>query len=142
MCAQPLPQDPTAVVRRYVTEIVNHTGLTRLEELVGPGYLFHCPDGDLYGPDGARLHLSELREAFPDLVMELLDTVAEGDRVARRFVLRGTHLGPFVGLPPTGQPVEIPGMAIDRIADGQLVETWITLDVLTLLPVQPPAENG
>ena len=118
MRASSLPPDNTDVVRRYVEEVVNGASLRTLEDLVSAGYVFHCPDGDLYGTDGARLNLSEMREAFPDLEMELKDTVSEGDRVSRRFILRGTHLGPFMGLPPTCKSVEIPGMAIDRIAGG------------------------
>ncbi len=133
MHASTPPLDNKEVIRRFVDEIVNGESPESLEKLVGAGYVFHCPDGDLYGPEGARLNLAEMRAAFPDLRMELQDTIAEGDLVSRRFVLQGTHQGPFMGLAPTGAQVTVPGMAIDRFVDGLIVETWITLNILELV---------
>ena len=132
MCAFSSP-DNRDVIRRYVDEIFNGDRAGSLEELVDAGYVFHCPDGDLYGPEGARLNLAEMRLAFPDLQMEVEDTVAEGNLVSRRFVLRGTHLGSFMGIAPTGMPVTVPGMAIDRIEAGRIAETWITFNLLELV---------
>ena len=143
MCATSSQPDNKALIRQYVEDVVNADRLATLDDLIGAGYVFHCPDGDLYGPDGARLNLAEMRRAFPDLQMELEDVVAEDDRVSRRFILRGTHLGPFLGLPPTGEPVAISGMAIDRVDGGQIVETWISLSVIDLVRGrQPNAESG
>ena len=133
MCPSRPSPDHKAIVHRYVEEIFNSDRPGSLEDLVDAGYVFHCPDGDLYGPEGARLNLAEMRLAFPDLQMEVEDTVAEGNLVSRRFVLHGTHLGSFMGIEPTGLPVTVPGMAIDRLDDGRIVETWITFNLLELV---------
>jgi predicted ester cyclase len=133
--------DNKAVVRRFVEDVINRGDDRLLRELVSPKYVIHCPEGDLYGPDGARLDLMELRAAFPDLRLELTELLAEGDLVARRFTLHGTHSGPFLGLCPSGRQVAIPALGLDRVRDGRLVETWIAFNVLP--PVQlPDARRG
>ena len=121
------------VVRRFVEEVINRDRTSLVDHLVDTDYVFHCPDGDLYGPNGARLHIAELRSAFPDLHIDLIDLVGEGDLVARRFVLRGLHVGPFLGLAPSDDRVAIPGMGIDRIENGRIAETWLAFNVLSLL---------
>jgi predicted ester cyclase len=51
--------------------------------------------------------------------------------VIRRFTLRGTHRRPFLGASASGQPVVLCGIAIDRVAGGRLVETWVQVDSLS-----------
>ena len=122
-----------AVVRRFVEEIVNRWNPGLLPELVAAGHVDHWPDGDLYGPEGARIGIAEYRAAFADLSVTIEDLIAEGDRVAYRFTLRGTHTGPFLAVPATGRRVTATGIGIGRLAGGKLVESWINLDVLGLL---------
>ncbi|HEX3302902.1 MAG TPA: ester cyclase [Thermomicrobiales bacterium] len=121
------------IVRRFVEEVVNRGRADLINDLVAADYVFHCPDGDLYGPLGARLNVEELWLAFPDLHMDLTDLVGEGNLVARRFVLRGVHLGPFLGLRPTEDDVSIPGIALDRLANGRIAESWIAFNTLGLV---------
>jgi len=121
------------IVRRFVEEVVNRGRIDLVTDLIAADYVFHCPDGDLYGPLGARLNGEELRIALSDLHMDLTDLVGEGDLVARRFILRGVHLGPFLGLEPTDEDVEIPGIALDRIANGRIAESWIAFNTLGLV---------
>ena len=52
------------------------------------------------------------------------DMIAEGDRVAARVTMRGTHLGEFEGIAPTGKRVEVRAMDMYRITDGKIVEHW------------------
>jgi predicted ester cyclase len=85
--------------------------------------------------------------AFPDLHHQVEAQVAEGDTVTNRLLARGTHRGDFQGIPPTGRPVEIAAISIQRFAGGQLVEQHLLVDSLGLLqqigavpaPGQPPA---
>ena len=59
--------------------------------------------------------------------------------------LRGTHTGSFMGIPASGQPVVAGGMAIERLADGRLAESWMYLDapqLLRQLGVAPVLEHG
>ena len=121
------------LIRRLVEEVINRGNTDLLSELVAADHVGHDPLGDHYGPEGVRIGVAELRSAFPDLRLSIEDIIADGDRVARRYTLRGTHRGPFMGLPATDQTIVASGIAIDRVAEGRLVESWVSLDVLGLL---------
>ena len=123
----------TAVVRRLVEGVLNHGQTGLLAELVAADHVGHDPLGDHYGREGLRIAVAEYRAAFPDLSVTVEDLVAEGDKVAHRFTLRGTHAGPFMGIPATGRAVAATGIAIDRLAAGKLAESWVSLDALGLL---------
>jgi steroid delta-isomerase-like uncharacterized protein len=70
---------------------------------------------------------------LPGSRIELLDTVASGDRVAARFVQTGRHDGPLLGVPPTGREVRIDGITILAFRDGRVTERWASADMLGLL---------
>ena len=74
-----------------------------------------------------------LRTAFPDLHITIDDLIAEGDRVAGRFTLTGTHQGTLQGVQPTGKRVAFGAMRIYRIQEAKVVETWAQQDLLGLL---------
>jgi steroid delta-isomerase-like uncharacterized protein len=61
------------------------------------------------------------------------DTLAEGDQVMIRWIMRGTHDGPLMGIPATGKPVTVGGIDVFRIASGQIVELWQNFDHLGML---------
>jgi predicted ester cyclase len=56
------------------------------------------------------------------------DLLAEGDKVVRRFTVRGTHRQRLFGEPAAGQLMTLNGIAIDRLAEGKLVESWVQID--------------
>src|SRR5688572_29072872 len=80
-----------AIVRRLVEEVINRGDTRLLPALVDADHVFHDLTGDLYGPEGVGLVVAETRAAFPDLRVTLDDLIAGGDRVVRRFTLRGTQ---------------------------------------------------
>ena len=73
-----------------------------------------------------------IRTAFPDWELVVEDMVGEGDKVVTQWQGRGTRLGPFGDLEPTGRKIEIPSIAIDRIVDGKRVEGWTLRDLRAL----------
>lgn len=62
--------------------------------------------------------------AFPDVTVTLQEAVAEGDRVGFRSVLQGSHLGEFLGIPPTWSQVTVTLVDVLRIEDGRIAERW------------------
>lgn len=74
----------------------------------------------------------EMAAAFPDLQTTVVDAVCEGDVVAVRSVLRGTHSGRFNGLAATGRSIEVMSNDFYRIESGRIVEAWIVTDTGTL----------
>ena len=126
--------DPNkALVRRFVEEVINGGNTTLLAELATDDHVRHAPDGDLYGREGIRIDVAAWRAGFPDLRLVVEDMIAEGDRVASRYRLYGTHAGPFLAVPATGRAIAVVGFGIDRMADGRLAESWVGLDTLGLL---------
>ena len=123
-----------ALLHRIFDEWNKHN-LAGIDELCAPDYVAHgaLPPG--FSPD--RASLGQLRialwTAFPDMHIVVEDLIAEGDKVAARVTLRGTHQGDFMGIPPTGKQVRVPGIEIDRIEDDKFVETRANLDVLGFL---------
>jgi predicted ester cyclase len=71
--------------------------------------------------------------AFPDLSLRVEHVIAEGDMVAYLVRLKGTHLGPFAGVPPTGRLVEYSGIGIDRLENGRVVEHHANPDFQAIL---------
>jgi predicted ester cyclase len=59
--------------------------------------------------------------------------IVEGEKVAARFTMRGTHQGTFFGVPPTGKKVEIQAMNFYRLSGGQFIEERGQPDLLSLL---------
>lgn len=122
-----------ALVRRYIDE-VNRMNLDALDELVAADYVDHNGlPGMPPGREGLKLAYGLFSAAFPDVYFTLEDLVAEGDRVAARGTVRGTHRGDFFGLPATGKQATWTGIHIFRLADGQAVEGWLELDQLSLM---------
>jgi steroid delta-isomerase-like uncharacterized protein len=74
-----------------------------------------------------------MRSGFPDIQWTLEELIAEGDKVAARFTMRGTHQGTFFGVPPTGKKITVQALNIYRFADGQIVEERGQPDLLELL---------
>jgi predicted ester cyclase len=85
------------------------------------------------GPGGVCQPSDLFRGALEGFAAEILDQVAEGDKVVTRKVFRGVHREDFLGVPPTGREVEITVIDIVRIADGRIVEHWNVVDQLGLL---------
>jgi serine phosphatase RsbU (regulator of sigma subunit) len=94
---------------------------------------------EIYAPDNAQKlkeELTEARRAFPDFYGMNVIQIAEGDLVANRTILHGTHLGEFQGLTATGKRVTVEALSIDRVVDGKIVESWSQMDLGELFQQQ------
>jgi steroid delta-isomerase-like uncharacterized protein len=121
------------IARRLVEEVESRGNLAVVDELVASDFVNHTPFGEMHGVESAKQFVSMLRRGFPDLYVTVEDQIAEGDCVATRWMARGTHEGEFQGVPPTGRPMEITGIFINRIANGKIIEQWATPDLLGLM---------
>jgi steroid delta-isomerase-like uncharacterized protein len=128
-------EDNKAVLHRYFEDVWNQGRLDLLDELVSPSYENHDPavPGLPRGPQGLQPIIAGFRAAFPDLHMTIEDQIAEGDKVVTRYTMRGTHQGPFMGLPPTGKQMTVSGIQIERVVQGQIVEHWRKSDDLGMM---------
>ena len=118
------------LVRRLYTDYLNPGRLDRLDEVVSPEFR---GAGEQRGPAAFAAPVAGLRSALPDLAYTIEDVVGDGDRVAVRWTLRGTHTGPFRGFAPTGKPIANTGFAMFQLAEGKIVRSWIETDRLGFL---------
>jgi SnoaL-like polyketide cyclase len=115
-----MQQANKAVVQRLVEQVLNGGHLDLVD--------------DLYSPElapAAQRWISPFRAAFPDVHMEVLELVAEGDRVVGRFVCSATHTGIWRGHPPTGRRFErIDEVSFFPVRHGKIVGAWTLEDTL------------
>jgi predicted ester cyclase len=123
------------VVLRFNREVIGRGSEEAFRELVDCSFVNRtAPLGLSPGPDGMRHMLTKvLRQAFPDLSVEVHDQIAEGDLVTTRKTLHGTHRGELMGIAPTGKSVSIEVIDIVRVRDGKYVEHWGINTLPTLL---------
>ena len=95
-------------------------------------------------PGGLKQYVTAFRTAFPYLHITFEDQVVEGDKVATRITLRGTHTCELEGIPAKGRKVTITSIRIDRLETGKFMETLISSDILGLLQqlgvIPPPGQ--
>jgi len=120
-------------VCRRIVSLVLDGEFDAAARLLTPDYVDHAdPPGTPGGVAGAVGRWRMFRTAFPDLSISLDDVVAQGDRVATRFTVRGTHQGPLLELAPTGRAITLTGIDINRLVDGRIAERWAGMDMLGL----------
>jgi predicted ester cyclase len=119
---------------RAVVESFNQSDLDAAATYLAADYVdYSDTPGTPPGSVSARQRWAMLRAAFSDARVTIDDIVAEGDKVAVRFTLRGTHTGELMGIPPTRRHVVVTGIDINRIGNGQIVERWANFDTLGML---------
>ncbi|MFM0166712.1 ester cyclase [Paraburkholderia sediminicola] len=119
---------------RFV-DFINTASEALAQELISDDAAFFVPGrpDPVRGPAGYLEIIAMMRQGFPDIQWSLEETIAEEDKVAARFIMRGTHQGTFFGVPPTGRKIEVQAMNFYRLADGRFVEERGQPDLLGLL---------
>lgn len=131
------------LARRFA-EMLNDKDVGILDGLLAEGYINHNPFVE-DGIEANRRFWVGWLAAFPDTEVTVEDALAAGDRVVGRFTYRATHTGTFMGVPPTGNRVEMRSIDIWRVEGGRFAEHWDELNTLELfvqLKVIPPEIMG
>ena len=127
-------EDNKALVRRYLETLWAQCDTPAVEAFLAPHYQRHLtPHTPPLPREGFRQRLARFRAAFTDLQHTLDDLFAEGDRVAIRVTICGTHHGVFQGIAPTGTAVTFSLVEIVRIAEGKIAESWGGVDLADVL---------
>lgn len=121
-------------MKRFV-ELINTASEGLAKELISPDASFFTPvrPEPFLGPEGYIQVVLMMRKGFPDIQWTLEEMIAEGDNVAARFTMRGTHQGIFFGMPPTQKSIEVQAMNIYRFRNGKIAEEYGQPDMLALL---------
>lgn len=117
----------------YVEVIVNQRDYSWIPEVFSPSVVLREPVGEFYGHRGIETYLVSLTNGFPDFHGRVENLVIQNEMVVYEWLASGTHTGEYNGLPPTGHPVEMPGMTMMRFADGKFQDYRIYYDTAQLL---------
>ena len=129
-----MSEENKALARDSWERIVNQRDLDAIEETYAPDFVWHEPDQDIRGYEQGRQFASTFFDAFPDINITVEDAIAEGDQVATRYTIRGTHRGETEEFgPPTERQMELEGITIHRIEGGKIVEEWERYDNLSVM---------
>lgn len=131
-----MPDTNKAIVRQFFNEVVNRRDLTVADRIMAQDFIDHPPPppGMPPGLPGFKQFASMLVGAFPDLHVTVEDLIEEGDKVAARVTVQGTHKGLLMGqIAATGKRAEFTGIDIFRITGGKIAERWNHRDLLGLM---------
>ena len=117
------------MIHEFIETVWNRGDLAGIEKFVSPAY--RLPGGGI-GPEGVGRNVRRFRSAFPDLMVSIADTVAEGQIIVTWLTLEGTHTGSFKGYPPSGNRVRWWEVAFWRVEDGRIVGGNFAVDMLGL----------
>jgi predicted ester cyclase len=123
-----------AIAREYVEKVFNAHNPKLAAAYCTPDVKWH--GGTLGTMDGIK-NLTGLLEgfisAFPDLHATEYDVIAEGDKVAIRFIVEATHTGNLVGINPTGRKVRWDAIDVYHFRDGKIIEEWAADDLAAIM---------
>jgi predicted ester cyclase len=116
--------DHAATARRALEEVCSGKDLDGIPDVYHPDFVDHVNALEYRGHDGARRSVALYLRLFPDLRFVVDEQVSEGDRVASRWTLHGTH---------RGRSVTLRGIVISRFEDGRIVEDWAASDTIEIV---------
>lgn len=123
-------EDNKAIVRALF-ENASQGNFDAIDEIVAEDYVLH-PE-EVRGADGLKEMVQGYRDALSGLRVTIDQQFTDGDYIASRYTVTGTHDGDLMGTPPTGKDVAVTGITISRCEGGRIVEEWELLDTAGLL---------
>jgi steroid delta-isomerase-like uncharacterized protein len=118
------------LVRRWVEEAVNQGKFEVLDEIIHPDMINHEGVTPTGGRQGFKETMAVFRDAIRDQRMEILDLIAEDEKVAVRLIWSGTPVSSFMGKPVNGKPFKVTHTHVFHVRDGMLAEHWANRDDL------------
>jgi len=128
------PTQPIADVVRAFYEPFRTGDTSTYDQVLSPDWIdIPLAPGQQQGPTGMAAQIALFRSAMPDYDVQHQDLLVDGDRVAVRNTVSGTHQGVFMGHAPTGRRIEMRTMDIHQVRDGRIVTTWHLEDFAGLM---------
>ena len=130
-----MPTDNKSIVGCLYEEVWNKRRLEVARELIAPSHavqLFDAADSGV-GPEAYARNVTQFVTAFPDLKFTVMEMVAEKDKVVALWNISGTHKGEFRGIAPTGKKVSIDGITINHLAEGKIMDSYVSLDMWSMM---------
>lgn len=122
-------------VGKRLLEMLNSHNAAMVSEIYAPDFsgMDITDQSRLEGPQGIASRLERLWRAFPDLIFDTAEPIAQGDRIAVYWVARGTQQGTVLNIPPTGRRVAIHGVSLMRVNNDKIAQCIFVWDMAGLL---------
>jgi steroid delta-isomerase-like uncharacterized protein len=123
-----------AIVRRNTEKVQGEGDFALFDELFADDFVDHTPQpGTTPDKAAVRVLYTRLREAFPDFRPEIRWQSVEGDLVTTDKIYHGTHLGEFLGIPPTGRTIQFETVDAMRVRQGKITDHWGVANLYSVL---------
>lgn len=133
---EPLPEstgDAERVCRDFFDEAWARGNTERLGHLLTDDFVHNAPPGYTADRDGYIQMVRDFHHGIPDMSAELVDIVAQGDKVASRWIAEGHQNNELLGIPPTGKKIRVEGLTIAKVRDGRVSEEFTVQDMAAAL---------
>ena len=122
------------VLRYWYQELWDNWNIAVADDFLTDDYRLHAPGVPVpLDRDTTKQVVAMYGSAFPDLKHTVDEWILEGDAVAARWTVRGTHRGEFQGIPATGKSIKLSGITVHHLTDARVRETWLVYDNMELL---------
>jgi len=125
----------TATGRSFFEDMLGKGNWDLAEEILAPDIVMHHPSSPqpVAGANNVVSFLGAFRAGFPDMAMKVEFAFGDGQMVAVRWRMSGTHTETLFGIPPSGKSVNVAGISLLRFTNGKVVEDWVSEDSLGLM---------
>ncbi|MCX6253581.1 MAG: ester cyclase [Bacteroidia bacterium] len=112
-----------AVVAQYIENVLNTGETNNIDDFISPDYTeIYQKQRYSIGIEGAKKHITGVRETYPDLHLSIDQQFSDADWVITSYTMTGTHLGKWMGIKPTGKKIQVTGVNLDKVVNGKIVE--------------------
>jgi predicted ester cyclase len=120
------------LAHRWFEEVWNQGREDAIDEMFAEDAVSHGLEADIVGPAAFKTFHRRFRTAFPDIRITVEHALVDGDMIAVRCSVNGTHTGPGMPVSAAGKPTQFTGMCMLREKDGKIAEGWNNFDFLSL----------
>lgn len=128
-----MAKQPIEIVRMVCEDIYGKGKIELIPEAMNDDFVEHDPLTGRRDRSGVEQAVQMYRSAFPDMTMQVVDSVQGGDVVTARWRAVGTHKGELLGIAPTNKRVTIEGISMIRFENGKAKEAWVQWDALGMM---------
>ena len=128
-----MAQNENVAAIESAVEQMNAGNVDGYLELYADNLTVHGYPPGVEGKAGVSEFYRSFRSGFSDFELTVEDVLTDGDKVAGRYTIRGTHGGELMGVPASGNKVELDGQSFFRFENGRVVERWQAMDAVPLL---------